>query len=753
LADFNRRKAIYEDDRKPTMKTLPAIQPVLHRNEQRQYWLWATAIVITLLLTLAAASLAFTVLHAQGEVFYFLDTRQAVYALLSLVLLFNVYVVYQQVQNRGIWRLLDEQHEIMRAIGENAADMIAVVDIAGRRLYNSPSYEHTLGYSPEELASTESLDQIHPDDRQLVKEAADEARTTGKARNLEYRFRHKNGSWRILESTASVVRNSTGNAEKLVIINRDITRRRQEEEENRENQFRQAHKMEVVGRLSGGIAHDFNNLLGVILGYVEVLEDTGTTGEVLRKGVQEIKKAGQRAASLTRQLLAFSRQQVLAPKILELNAVVVDVEGMLRPLLGEDIELITILDEHLGRVLADRGQIEQVIVNLAANARDAMPDGGKLTIRTANVEMEESAHRPSLEIPCGRYVRFSVSDSGIGMDAETQMHIFEPFFTTKELGRGTGLGLSTVYGIVKQSDGYIRVNSDLGKGTRFEIYLPQAEGEVAAQDLAGGQSIVVQKGKVILLVEDEESLRAITRDLLLQSGYKILEAESGVRALDVAQQHGEHIDLLLTDVIMPGMTGPALAEKLVRMFPEIKILYMSGYTNHIIAQHGIESGIHLLEKPYTRDALMTKVRDALEAMTRGLPNPSSKSRRSQRIRIQMRIRLKRQSEEYTSLCEEAKTLAVNAHGALISVQSKLKLYEKVKIQNPSTNEIQEAIVVLISEATDGSFSVGIEFTTPNPRFWRITFPPQDWSTIQADVKAEQFLRTKDGQDVVEFINL
>src|ERR1035437_3158862 len=469
-----KKKCISSSSRTSTFTSWTSLE-VKRRNERRQYRLWVTAIVVTLLLTSATISLIFTIRHAQGEVFYFLDTQQAVDALLGLVLLFNAYIIYQQIQNRRICRLLDEQYEIFRVIGENAADMIAVVDVTGRRLYNSPSYEHVLGYSPEELANAASLDQIHPDDRELVKEAAVEAQKSGKGRNLEYRFRHKNGSWRILESTASVVRNATGDPEKLVIINRDITGRRQTEEENRVNQFRQARKMEAVGRLSGGIAHDFNNLLGVILGYVEVLDNPRATSDAVLKSVLEIKKASHRAASLTRQLLAFSRKQVLAPKILNLNAVVLDLEGMLRRLIGEDVELVTILEKSLERILADQGQIEQVIVNLAANARDAMPSGGKLIIQTANIVLEESDNRRSSDVAPGNFIQLSVTDLGIGMDAETQADIFEPFFTTKEVGKGTGLGLSMVYGIIRQSNGFIRVSSDVGKGTTFEIYLPQAE--------------------------------------------------------------------------------------------------------------------------------------------------------------------------------------------------------------------------------------------------------------------------------------
>jgi PAS domain S-box-containing protein len=586
----------------------------LRLAERRQWSLWATSIVITLLLTFAAASLAFALLHSVGEIFYFLSVRQAVYGLLGLLVLFDIYVIYQQRQHCLTHRQLNEQYELFRLIGDSAADMIAVVDMNGRRLYNSPSYQRVLGYSSEELEGTASFEQIHPDDRPLVKEAAQEARRTGLGRKVEYRFRHKDGTWRILESTASVIRNAAGEPAKMIIVNRDITERKQAEKELRESQLRQSQKMEALGRLSGGIAHDFNNLLGVIIGYTEVLEVPAIEEDLRLKGVREIKKAGQRAASLTRQLLAFSRQQVLEPKVLDLNGVVTDIENMLRRVIGEDIELITTLDASLGRALADQGQIEQVIMNLAANARDAMPNGGKLTIETANVTVDEAVSRQAPEVRPGRYVLLSVSDSGVGMDAETQAHIFEPFFTTKERGSGTGLGLATVYGVVKQSNGFIWVHSEPASGTLFEIYLPLVEGEVQATSPEVSEPQLAQKRETILLVEDEDSLRSVTRDLLVQDGYDVVEANSGAQGLEAALQHRGPIHLMLSDVVMPGMNGPALARNLAESHPETKVLFMSGYTDHTIGRHGVlEPGVLLLEKPFTRDVLLRKVRAALDA--------------------------------------------------------------------------------------------------------------------------------------------
>lgn len=587
----------------------------MRKIERRQWWLWFSAIAVTVLLTLGVVSFTFPMLHPESGAFYFFNLRQAVRGLVGLILLFDLYAVYQQLQIHRIRNQLIKQEELFRLIGENAADLIAVVDTRGRRLYNSPAYQRILGYSLEELRNTSAFEQIHPDDRQQVMEAAEEAQRTGHGRTVEYRIRHKDGSWRILESTASVIRDGKGVTEKLVVVNRDITDRKQAEEALRESekQLRQAQKMEAVGRLSGGIAHDFNNLLGVVIGYSEHMEARLGSNDPLRKSVEEIKKAGQRAASLTRQLLAFSRQQMLEPKVLDLNAIVADVEKMLRRLIGEDIELTTVLDPALGRVKADQGQLVQVIMNLVVNSRDAMPDGGKLTIETANVELDETFARHTPYVQPGRYALLAVSDTGMGMDAETQAHIFEPFFTTKELGKGTGLGLATVYGVVKQSGGYVWVYSEAGKGATFKIYLPLVDADVreAKRDTRPAKSS--QGSETILLVEDEESLRTLTRDVLAESGYKVLEADSGARALEIAQQHQGPIHLLLTDVVMPGMSGPALAEKLAASRPDTRVLYMSGYTDRAIGQQGmLGSGSFLVQKPYTRDNLNRRVREMLD---------------------------------------------------------------------------------------------------------------------------------------------
>jgi len=397
-----------------------------------------------------------------------------------------------------------------------------------------------------------------------------------------------------------------------VIVNRDITERK-----HLEQQLVLSQKLDAIGRLSGGVAHDFNNILGVIIGYSEGLLEKFGPDHPDREAADEIQKAGQRAATLTQQLLAFSRKQVLEPKILDLNVVVTDIEKMLRRLIGEDIELKITASPELGRVKADRGQIEQVVLNLAVNARDAMPRGGKLKIETANAELtEKDAKRHRYVVP-GQYVMLQISDTGCGMDEELQSHIFEPFFTTKEKGKGTGLGLATVYGVIKQSGGYIWVESQPGKGTRFDIYLRRVEG--SEEEVRETEDSVkrAQGPRTILLAEDEESLRKLTRTALEKIGYTILEAKDAFEAVKLASQTNSVIDLLLTDIVMPGRSGPELAGDLAAARPEMKVLFMSGYTDGAIAAHGVlESGISILRKPFTRHQLIQSIEEAL-ARTEG----------------------------------------------------------------------------------------------------------------------------------------
>jgi nitrogen-specific signal transduction histidine kinase/CheY-like chemotaxis protein len=389
----------------------------------------------------------------------------------------------------------------------------------------------------------------------------------------------------------------------------DITDRKQLEE-----QLRQAQKMEAVGRLAGGIAHDFNNLLMVIQGYADLLTERLADGDPLRRNAEQIQTASQRATSLTRQLLAFSRKQMLAPKVLNVQSVVAEMEKILRRLIGEDIQLETSSAPDLGLIKADRSQIEQVILNLAVNARDAMPEGGRLTIETANVELDKAAAHPPAVLSPGKYVMLAVTDNGCGMDAETQAHIFEPFFTTKEKGKGTGLGLATVYGIVKQSGGYVWVYSEPGRGTSFKVYLPRIEDEPTARGRDGKTDTraLPRGSETVLLVEDEKGVRELAREYLELVGYTVIEAEDGHTALELAAMHVGPIQLLMTDVVMPGISGRELAGRVKAIRPDIKILFMSGYTDQSVVHHGIlDTDAALLQKPFTMAALAAKLREIL----------------------------------------------------------------------------------------------------------------------------------------------
>jgi CheY-like chemotaxis protein len=381
-----------------------------------------------------------------------------------------------------------------------------------------------------------------------------------------------------------------------------------------QEQLRQSQKMEAIGQLAGGVAHDFNNLLTVIHGYSELILNSLDDSSRLRQDVREIIHASEHASSLTRQLLAFSRKQVLQLKVLDLNAHVSNMDKMLRRMIGENIELMTLLAKDLGRIKADPGQIEQVILNLAVNARDAMLSGGKLTIETANIELDENYARSHIGVTPGRYVMLSVSDTGVGIAREVKERIFEPFFTTKEKGKGTGLGLSTVYGIIQQSGGNIWVYSEPGLGTTFKIYLPRIEEDTESLKPSAVSTKSLQGSETILLVEDEEMVRKLACTILQKNGYKVLEAPNGEEALRIVQgQNGNPIHLMVTDVVMPGMSGRQLADRLERLRPEMKILYISGYTDNAIVHHGVlEKGIDYIQKPFTIEGLARKVREVLD---------------------------------------------------------------------------------------------------------------------------------------------
>jgi two-component system cell cycle sensor histidine kinase/response regulator CckA len=580
--------------------------------ERRQWWLWASAIVITLLLTVGMASFAF--LFEQSDPNFSFTIRESIRGLVGLVFLFDLYTIYQQVQIHRIRRQFIEHEKMFRLITENAEDLITVVDRDGIRLYDSPGYAK-LGYSREELQSGPVPDQIHVDDRAALIAARAEAFETGVGPRVVYRIRRKDGDWRIMESTRSPVRNHRGDIVNVVIVSRDITERKQAEEllRRRDEQLRQSQKMEAVGRLSGGIAHDFNNLLGVIIGYSESIEYRLADNDPLRKSAEEIRKAGERAASLTHQLLAFSRQQAMQPQILDLNALVTDMGKMLKRLIGMHIELTTTLVTDLGHVKAEQSQIEQVIVNLVVNARDAMPEGGKLLIETSNLNVDDRLASSFPFLQPGPYVLLTVMDSGVGMDDDTRRHIFEPFFTTKGPGKGTGLGLATVYGVVKQSGGGVIVDSEPGKGSTFKIFLPQTqENAVAPAPAQTFERGIVGTG-TILLVEDEEALLNLTSERLTDCGYTVLTARDGMQALEVEHSFRGTIDLLLTDVMMPRMGGFALARSISKSRPRIRIAFMTGHAERETSfREALRSGAESIQKPFTYEQLIRLVRHALD---------------------------------------------------------------------------------------------------------------------------------------------
>ncbi|MBI4460303.1 MAG: PAS domain S-box protein [Acidobacteria bacterium] len=502
---------------------------------------------------------------------------------------------------------LRKSEERYRRIIDTANEGIWMLDPEGNTLLANRQMAEMLGCSLEELSCSSVYHFIYEEDLAQAHERLSR-RFRAEREQRDCRFRRKDGSelWAIVNSTPML--EDDGRCLGTLGMLTDIVERKR-----LEDQLRQAQKMEAIGQLAGGVAHDFNNMLNVILGYSETLRERLSSDNSLVRMVEQIQKAGGRAAALTRQLLAFSRKQLLRPTVLDLNAVVVEAETMIRRLIGEHIEVVTLLGPNLGKVKTDQGQMEQVIVNMAVNARDAMPQGGKLILSTANVEIDEEYTRRRPMVPTGRYVRLAVSDTGTGMDRATRARIFEPFFTTKEAGKGTGLGLATVYGIVKQSGGYIWVYSEPGQGTAFKIYLPQVDEEGVVWE--SRQQIPVAAAasnmETILLVEDEESLRELTREFLESSGYNVLEASGGQEALEIAGKHGP-IHLLVTDVVMPRMSGPVLAKHLALLQPLMKVLFVSGYTGeHVNHFSGIDSDTAFLEKPFTKNDLVSKVQELL----------------------------------------------------------------------------------------------------------------------------------------------
>ncbi len=501
-----------------------------------------------------------------------------------------------------------------RSLILSAAFGICRCTIGGKFLDVNPALITMLGHeSVEDLLKLNARTEVFVNPQELDRLAEDYPRT-GSLTGVEVQWRHKNGHVITVRLSGCAAISSDEPEKVLELIAEDITDRRQLEE-----QLRQAQKMDAVGRLAGGVAHDFNNLLMVINGYTEVLLEQLEAGGAMHHKVKSIQQAADRAATLTRQLLAFSRKQLLELKVVDVNTVIGDMERLLRPLIGENIELVTRLSTETGHTRADAGQLEQVIMNLVVNAKDAMPEGGKLILQSSDVTVRQnfSEHR---FIQPGRYAVISVADTGLGMDKETQSRIFEPFFTTKEKGKGTGLGLSTVYGIVKQSSGYVFAQSQIGTGTTFYVYLPRVE--ESAEELSPAKSQQNEAGgcETVLLVEDEESVRELVRVTLVSRGYNVLEAENGECGLRIAEAFKEHIDILITDVVMPGIGGRELAKKLVSLRPGIRVLYLSGYTEDAVVTPGaLGPSSAFLQKPFTLQNLAKKVREVLRS------NPSPKS--------------------------------------------------------------------------------------------------------------------------------
>jgi len=497
-----------------------------------------------------------------------------------------------------------------RALIEQVAAIsyIAEIGVSAEWHYVSPQIGSILGYSPEEwlTSSSEWMRHVHPEDHSVV-ESAEAASHRGEPFQAEYRMIRKDARVIWVSDNAVVVRDAQGHSlmEGIIV---DITERKQ-----LEVQLQQSRRMEAVGRLAGGVAHDFNNLLTIIKGYTELaLNRTGIRAE-LRSDIERIEDASERAATLVRQLLAFGRKQVLQPKALDLNSIVLGLDKLLRRLMGADIEMKTLVGEDVGTVKADPGQIEQVIMNLVVNARDAMPNGGRLTLETANVDLDSTYARDHATVRPGHYVMLAATDTGVGMDAETVSHIFEPFYTTKGGTSGTGLGLATVYGIVKQSGGYIWVYSEPGKGSSFKVYLPRVDEPAEAPQTSKKQTRARKGTETILLVEDEPAVRELTRMVLAAQGYSVVEALNPEDAERLSETHGTEMHLLLTDVVMPGLSGRELARRITARHPKMRVLYMSGYTQNVIAGGGtLETGIAFLQKPFSPATLVEKVRDVLD---------------------------------------------------------------------------------------------------------------------------------------------
>jgi len=494
-----------------------------------------------------------------------------------------------------------------RALVEHGLDLIAILDEHGIHRYASPSYEAILGYTPQEMLGTNAFDFVHPEDAPVLGGVlSPEALAGGPKHVPPVRIRHRDGSWRTITGVVTDMRGDPA-VGGIVANGRDVTNALQLEE-----QLRQAQKMEAIGRLAGGVAHDFNNLLTVIAGYSDFIRAASPPGDERREDATEIRRAADRAALLTQQLLAFSRKQTLRPEVLAVNAAVEGASRMLGRLIGEDVAIELRLAPDAGAVRVDAGQLQQVLLNLAVNARDAMPLGGRLTIATAGVTLEHETPAQPGPLARGRYVRLTVSDTGAGMTPEVLAHAFEPFFTTKEPGKGTGLGLSTVYGIVTQSQGRLRVDSAPGRGTTVEVYFPTASGPSADAAPAAGAADA-GGAETVLLVEDDPMVRRLAEQTLARAGYRVLAAVGADDALRLVAGDDTPIDLVVTDVVMPGLSGPELVRRLEGVRPEIRVLYVSGYADDAMERHGVnEERVSFLAKPFNSETLLRRVREVLD---------------------------------------------------------------------------------------------------------------------------------------------
>jgi PAS domain S-box-containing protein len=507
---------------------------------------------------------------------------------------------------RSVTATLRARQEWFRMLLEHGSDVILALDAGFRIGFAGPSLPRVLGWTAAQVARRPLADFIHPDDMDAVRASLETVlKRSGFGEPIAFRFRHADGGWRSVEAIGNHPGDWDG-PEQIILPGRDITSR-----ERLEGQLRQAQKMEALGRFAGGVAHDFNNLLTAIQGYTSLILMDLAPHDPHREDLEEIGKASERAAALTRQILAFSRRHVVEPTTIDLNQTIRDLERLVPRLIGEDVAVVFALDPALAPVRADPRQLEQVVLNLVVNARDAMPDGGRLTLETANDRVAESDPRASPDLPPGRYAVLTVSDTGTGMDPAIVPNIFDPFFTTKEPGRGTGLGLATVYGIVKQAGGHVEVETAPGAGASFRLYFPAAAADSAVASAASPGGPGPRGSETVLLVEDEESVRVFASKALEKQGYRVLQARHGRDALLRLAEHEGPVHLVITDIVMPEMGGGELARRLAGERPDVPVLFMSGYTDDEVAQRGLGAEQGFLQKPFTSDGLARKVREVL----------------------------------------------------------------------------------------------------------------------------------------------